>query len=199
MKFSKLISTLFHPIVLPTIGSMLYFLLIQNNFRSNQKFAVLGMVFLTTYIIPICILLLFKKLQLISSYKTESISERKIPVLIMILVFYLLGNTLEAIPSLEDLSILFYATSIGLITVYLLFVVKIKISIHVLSMAILVGYFMVLTSLYNQSFIPVIIITILLAGVLGSARLQLNAHTPKEVYLGFLFGFLSPIITTYIL
>ena len=188
-----------HPIVIPTIGAMLYFLLIPNRFGSNQKLAVLGLIFATTYLIPLFILVFFKRIKLIKSFNVVAISERKIPVIMMIVLFYLLGNTLQNIPNLRDLGLLFYATSLGLIFIYIFFAFKVKASIHLLSLGISTGFFMVLGILYSQSFLIVIIVTLLLSGVLASARLYLKAHTPKEVYLGFLFGILAPFIVFYLL
>ena len=84
-----------HPIVIPTIGVLLYFILIPNGFNSDQTLAVLGLIFVTTYIIPLVLLILFKKLKLIKSFKADSIKERKVPIAMMIVLFYLLGNTLK--------------------------------------------------------------------------------------------------------
>jgi hypothetical protein len=185
-----------HPIVLPTIGVLLYFILIPNNINSNQKLSLLGLIFVTTYVIPLVILILFKKFKLIKSFKAESIKERKIPVAMMIVLFYLLGNTLQNIPNLRDLGLLFYATSLGLVFVYISFAFKLKVSLHLLSLGIITSFFIVLGLIYSRSFIIIIITTLFLSGLLASARLHLNAHIPKEVYLGFLFGFAS-IFTIY--
>ena len=199
MNIHKIISTILHPIVIPTVGVMLYFLLIPNNFLSSQKFAVLSTVFISTYLIPLLILILFKKLNIIKSYQTKSIKERKLPVALMIFLFYLLGNTMNSTPNLADLSLLFYATSVGLFIIYILFFLKIKASIHLLSLGISAGFFMVLSNNYSQSYLIVIIITILLSGLLGSARLHLKAHTKREVYMGFFLGIISPLILNIIL
>ena len=188
-----------HPIVIPTVGVMLYFLLIPNNFYSNQKLTVLSLVFVVTYLIPLLILILFKKLKIIKSYKAESIKERKLPVALMIVLFYLLGSSINNIANLRELALLFYATSIGLFFVYILFFFKIKSSIHLLSLGISAGFFMVLTNNYSQSFLIIIIIIFLLSGLLASARLNLKAHTSKEIYIGFFSGVFSPIILSFIL
>ena len=188
-----------HPIVIPTIGIILYFILIPNSFNSNQKFAVLGLIFVTTYIVPLVILYIFKKLNLIKSFKAESIRERKVPIAMMIVLFYLLGNTLKDIPNLVDLGLLFYATTLGLIFIYVFFAFKLKTSIHLLSLGITTGFFMVMNYTYNQNLITVVIGCLIFAGILGTARLQLKAHTPKEVYLGFMFGMISPFIVFYFL
>lgn len=200
MRFHKIISTILHPIVIPTVGVMLYFLLIPNNYYANQKLSVLSLVFIVTYLIPLLVLILLKRLKIIKSYQTKSIKERKLPVALMIFLFYLLGNTINNIANLRDLNLLFYATSIGLFVIYLLFFIKIKASIHLLSLGISAGFFMALSNNYSQSYlIIVIIIIILLAGILGSARLHLKAHTKREVYIGFVLGILSPILVDFFL
>ncbi|OAD45362.1 hypothetical protein [Polaribacter atrinae] len=199
MKFHKFISVMLHPIVIPTIGITLYFILIQNSFSRNQKFAVLGLIFITTYIVPLLILILFRRFKLIKSFKADSIKERKVPVAMMIVLFYLLGNTLYGIENLKDLGMLFYATSLGLVSIYILFAFKIKTSIHLISIGITVGFFYVLSFIYQQNLIAVIVCGLLLSGMLASARLHLKAHTQKEVYLGFVLGFLAPSIVFYFL
>ena len=188
-----------HPIVIPTIGVILYFILIPNGFNSKQRLAILGLIFVTTYIIPLVILILFKRLKLIKSFKAESIKERKIPIAMMIVLFYLLGNTLKKIPNFFDLGLLFYASTLGLVFIYILFIFKIKTSIHLLSLGITSGFFFVLNAIHSQNLIIIVISTFILSGLLASARLHLKAHKPTEVYLGFILGFISPIIVFYFL
>ncbi|QTD39309.1 hypothetical protein JL193_07285 [Polaribacter batillariae] len=178
---------------------MLYFLLVPNYLGSNQKLILLSLVFVTTYLIPLLILILFKKIKLVKSFNANSIKERKIPIAIMIVLFYLLGNTLFKIANLDDLGFLFYATCVALVLVYFLFFFNLKTSIHLTSMGITTGFFMVLGAKYSHPFPTTIIITIVLAGMVANARLHLKAHTPLEVYLGYFVGFLSPFATYYFL
>ena len=188
-----------HPIVIPTIGVLLYFILIPNSFNRDHRLAVLGLIFVTTYIIPLTVLILFKRLKLIKSFKADTIKERKVPIAMMIVLFYLLGNTIKEIPNLRDIGLLFFATTLGLVCIYILFSFKLKTSIHLLSLGITTGFFFVLNSIYSKNLITVIICALLLSGILASARLYLKAHTQTEVYLGFILGFLSPIIVFYFL
>ncbi len=199
MKFYKYLSVILHPIVIPTIGILLYFLLIPNNLGSRQELGVLGLIFATTYLIPLFILILFKKLKLIKSFNVTTIKERKIPVAMMIVLFYLLGNTLYNVPNLRDIGLLFYATTCGLVFIYILFSFQIKTSIHLLSLGIFTGFFIVLGIIYSKSFIAVIVIAILLSGLLATSRLNLKAHSTKEIYLGYFLGFISPFIIFYLL
>tara|TARA_B100000795_G_scaffold269661_1_gene259822 strand:- start:797 stop:1396 length:600 start_codon:yes stop_codon:yes gene_type:complete len=199
MRFYKLISTILHPIVIPTIGVMLYFLLIPNNLFQFQKLTIISLVFGISYLIPLLILILLKKTKIIKSYHPKSIKERKLPIAIMIIVYYLFGNSLSSMPYLRDLALLFCATSLSLFFIYILFYFKIKASIHLLSLGISVGFFMVLSIIYAKSFTIVIIFIILLAGLLASARLHLKAHTEKDIYIGFFIGTLAPFYLQYFL
>lgn len=199
MGFYKLISTILHPIVIPTIGVMLYFLLIPNSLLQNQKLTILSLVFGVSYVIPLLILFFLKKTRIIKSYQPKSIRERKLPIALMTIVFYLFGNSLNSIANLRDLGLLFYATSLSLFLSYIMFYFKIKASIHLLSLGISVAFFMVLSIVYTQSFVIVIVIIILLAGLLASARLHLKEHTPKEIYVGFFIGTVTPFYLQYLL
>lgn len=199
MKFQKYISAIIHPIVIPTIGVMIYFLLVPTTYMSAQKFTVLSAVFVITYLIPLFTLLVFKKLKLIDSYKTETIKERRLPVLLMVILFYFLANTLNSTLILKDLTLLFYASSLGLLIIYILFYFKFKMSIHLFSLGISTGFFLVLSEIYSQSFLLVIIILIFLSGLVASARLHLNAHNKLEVYSGFFVGIIAVFATYFIL
>lgn len=188
MRFHKTISTLLHPIVVPTIGVILYFILIPHTLIRKQQLVMLALVFGFTYIVPVFILLILKGLGLIKNFQLHSIKERKIPLFLMIVIFYFLGKSLFSISLIRDLAILFYGTALSLIIIYILFSAKIKASIHLLSMGSALGFFLILTDKYDISMLPIIMIIVLLSGLLGSSRLHLNAHTTTEVYAGFFIG-----------
>ena len=199
MRFQKFISIILHPIVLPTVGIILYFLTIPHAIERPQRLYLIGFIFIATYLIPLGILILLKAFKLIESYHVHSIKERKIPLFIMILLFTVLGNTFFKLPLLRDFGVLFYGTSFGLILVYLFSIFQLKVSLHLLSIGSMVGFFMVMGIEYITSVIPVLLLLIVLSGLLASARLHLKAHTPKEVYLGFFFGVFTQLSVYYIL
>ncbi len=188
MRFHKIISTLFHPIVMPTIGIMLYFLVTTKQIEPYQKLLAILIIFGTTYFIPLVLLFLLKSLKKIDSYQLKKRKERKLPLAIMVVLFYALGNLFKRILILEEISLLFHATSLGLIITYFLLNFSIKSSIHLLSIGISCGFFMMVALKSDESYMLIIIINFLIAGLLGSARLHLKAHSPKEVYVGFLIG-----------
>ncbi len=199
MRFQKIISTILHPIVIPTIGVLLYFLFIPHRIQKSQQLALLSLIFVATYLVPLLVLILLKSFKSIKSFNVYSIKERKIPVLLMIVLFYVLGNALTKISVAKDFGILFYATVFSLIIVYLLFTIRFKTSLHMLSMGNAIGFFLVLGIRYTISVLPVIIGFILLSGLLASSRLHLKAHTVKEIYTGFFLGIISPFLIFYFL
>jgi len=71
---------------------------------------------------------------------------------------------------------------------------KMKISAHMVGIGGATGAFLVVGLTGFQDFSIFVIAGVFIAGCLGWARLQLNAHTPKEVYSGFLLGVLCQLI-----
>lgn len=199
MRFQKFISTVLHPIVIPSLGVLIYFIFVSQSISQKQQILLLALVFGITYVIPVFTLIILKSLGIIRDSQLATIRERRMPILLMMLLFYLLGNTLVNINFLRDLGLLFYGTSASLLFVYLLFAFQIKTSLHLLSMGTVVGFFLIITNIYSLHLMPIIMVFILLSGLLASSRLYLNAHNSNEVFIGFSLGFISQLLIFWIL
>ncbi|MDG1423385.1 MAG: hypothetical protein P8P78_06390 [Flavobacteriaceae bacterium] len=191
MKLHKFISTILHPTVLPTVGAFLYFIFVTQTFEKRLQLIVLGLIFVLTYIVPILLLFFLKNFGFIKDFQVSTIKERRVPVIFMILILYFLGNTIIQIPMIRNLGILFYGTSLSLICIYVLFSIKLKSSLHLVSMGNMLGFFLIMTNVNNLSILFIIILLIFLSGILASSRLYLKAHTPIELLIGFFLGFIS--------
>lgn len=199
MRWHKFISTVLHPIVMPSIGVLLYYIFTPVYFNTSKQYALFSVIFIATYAIPLLLLIFLKSIGYIKSYQVHSIEERKIPLFFMTSLFFILGKFFYDVSYLKDLSYLFYGTTVGLILVYCIFYFKIKTSLHLLSMGSAVGFFLVFQLKHQVGILPVIAILIVLSGLLASSRLKLKAHTPNEVYLGFFIGVFSQFLVHYIL
>jgi hypothetical protein len=75
-----------------------------------------------------------------------------------------------------------------------------KISVHSVGICGLIGILLPLNKISEDGalFYPTII-TIVIAGVIMSARLKLNAHTPREVMVGGLLGFATSFVLMFFL
>jgi len=194
MRWHKFISAVLHPVVIPTIGILLYLILSDIRLSRQQQLTLLGVVFTATYIIPILLLVLFKSIGSIKSYKLTTINERKVPLLFMIVLFFFIGKILNRPHITREISYLFYGTSLSLSLVYLIFITNTKTSLHLLSMGSALGFFLIFQQIHTVNILPLIIVIVILCGFLATSRLYLKAHTPKEVYLGFFIGVICQFI-----
>jgi len=113
--------------------------------------------------------------------------ERSLPFLTTLVfnlsTYYLFTNV--SIPALFGNLVLGAAASVA---VAFLINLKWKVSIHLLGMGGIVGTIIGLVIRYQIDATQLIIALVLISGIVGYARLQLNAHTPKQVYVGFVLG-----------
>lgn len=65
---------------------------------------------------------------------------------------------------------------------------KWKVSIHMLGMGGIVGTIIGLILRYQVDAIQLVMALVILSGVVGYSRLRLDAHTPLQVYVGFVLG-----------
>ena len=194
MRLHKITSTILHPIVLPTIGVLLYFTFISQSLEKRIQLIVLGLVFVLTYLVPLLLLIFLKRFMMIKDYEVSTIKERRFPVIFMIVVLYFLGSTIIQIPTIRNLGILFFGTSLSLTCIYFekanedCFSIKLKSSLHLVSMGSMLGFFLIMTNFNNLPLLPIIIVLVILSGILASSRLYLKAHTPLEILIGFSLG-----------
>lgn len=198
MLFYKAISYIFHPIVFSIISTLLYFIILPSHITKKAEHSILIIVFLSTYIVPVLLLFFLKRFKMIENYQLSSIEERKFPVLFMIVLFSLLGKTLLDTHIVDLLAYSFLGCALSLFFVYLLFYTKLKTSLHSLSIAGLIAFISVISFQYKLNLLLILIFLFLLFGIIALTRLKLKAHTPVEIYLGFIIGVLPQIAVYYL-
>jgi len=195
MLFYKLISYLFHPLLFSFIGTFLYLFLSPKHFEKKQEYIILFVIFISTYILPIFLLALLKKMNLIKSYHLRSIEERKFPVIFFIILSFMIGKMLLNIQIVDLLAYSFFGVASALAFTYLLFSFKIKASLHTIGIGGLVGFVIIMSYEYQLNFNLIIAILFIISGLIAVSRLKLNAHQPKEVYIGFLLGIIMQFVS----
>lgn len=191
MKFYKFISFIFHPLLFSFIGTFLFLFLSPKHIIKQQEYIILTVIFVSTYILPILFLMLLKKLDFIRDYHLKTIEERKFPVLFFTVLSFLIGRMLLNIQIVDLLAFSFFGVAIALFTTYLIFYFKIKSSLHTLGIGGLIGFVIVMSLEYQLNFNLIISILFILAGIIALARIKLNAHQNKEIYIGFLIGLIA--------
>nr|WP_319400267.1 PAP2 family protein [uncultured Carboxylicivirga sp.] len=191
--FSKVFSTLFHPLLMPTIGLFLIFN-IGGHFAYipfEHKRIVYLIVFLSTSVLPLSLIPLFLLLGVIKSVYMKQRKERLLPVAFTGL-FYLLGYYfLVRFPVVPYFIQGFMLATLLTIIVAMFITFFWKISMHMIGIGGLTGALLALSMRFGLDITVLFSIVVIISGLVGVSRLYLNAHTPLQVHIGFILGFFT--------
>lgn len=189
-KFAWAISVIFQPIFVPLYSLIILFnadTYITYAINPEVKQFIFLITLLNTIILPIGVFYYFYRAKLIDSLHMHTAKERSLPFLTVMVfqlsTFYLFSKA--PLPSLFANLILGAALSV---TVAFFINLKWKVSIHMLGMGGIVGTIIGLTLRYQVDAIQLVMALVILSGVVGYSRLRLDAHTPLQVYVGFILG-----------
>ena len=200
MKFHKLISHIFHPILAPVVGTILFFIVLPRHTNKDLETTIIGAVFIGTYILPLIFLSFLKKSSVIQNFKLETVDERKFPILFHIALLYLLSTLIRKFDSTMELTLFFYGVQLSLLLCVFLLYRRFKVSLHMVGIGGLISFSALFSYYYQINSLLFLAAFFIIAGFIASARLYLNAHTKKEVYSGILIGVLGQVavfITIY--
>jgi hypothetical protein len=190
IKLARVISYLLHPLFMPAYSFFLVFQFntyIAYSLTQSVKVAIFTVLIFNTVLIPAFISFMLVKKGSVNSIEMVTKEERLWPFLTTSLFFILSSYLLYYIP----LPRIFFLILLGAtITVVLGFLINTgwKISVHMMGIGGVIGILigMAQRMLIDMS-VPVII-GFLLSGILATARLRLEAHTPSQLYIGFIMG-----------
>lgn len=197
MKISaRIISVLFHPLLFPTYGVLLILLCNPNMYGYfGEKVHVIWLivVFAPTFLFPVVWMLMMKRLQMIQSLELNEAKERIIPF-VACATFYLWTMWMfkpNAEMKIPSNLLVFYMMGGASLSLFLLFFINIffKVSIHAAGAGNILGLLLPLIRYSTYDLRILLVVVILAAGVIGTARLILNAHTPREIFTGYFVGF----------
>ena len=160
---ARIFSYLLHPFLMPSYALLLIFgsdTYIGFGVTLKAQQLIFLVVFVNTFLIPTILSFFLVRKKLVSDIEMPSNLERRLPLLI---------TTLS-------------------IVIAMMVNLKWKISLHMVGIGGLIGALVGISLRQYVDFRGLIIVLILLAGILGSSRLTLSAHTPAQVYVGFMVG-----------
>lgn len=160
------------------------------------KVIVLGVVYCFTILMPTLTIFLFRK---INGYSTREMGERKhrfMPFVLTILSYVF------CLVIMYRLNIPWYMTGIILVALLVMLVCLVlnlrwKLSEHMAGAGGIVGGLVAFSALFGYNPVWWLCLFILIAGVLGTARLILSHHTPGEVLGGFLVGLICALLVLH--
>ena len=193
-KLASIISYVFHPLMMSTFLFLILsiaspYTILPVGFTKTGAVVLIILLWVTTFIIPSLSLFILKKTGSISSLSLNNRKERITP---MIYTTVMYGVTTYMFSTKVELGVMisvFLGISTLLIALTTLITLFWKISVHGMGIGGLIGL-LIASNLMEDivQFDSILVVLFILAGIVLSARLKLNAHTPTQVYFGFLMG-----------
>jgi len=188
---ARIISISFHPLLAPVYGLLVIFfaptLYWYLPFRVKE---ILFFIFLiNNVLIPLSLMPFLRYRNLISSWTIDERRERLVPLMIITLLYVVTSYIMYKLQIPVFLKV--YAYSLALLALVLLIInLRWRISIHSAGAGAVTALVFVLSLKMGVPLPLQLVATILVSGFVMSARLLTNLHEPRQVYGGFLTGFI---------
>jgi hypothetical protein len=192
-RIAQVISVVFYPLFVPTYAFAILLTMpayFSSVMTAEAKWMVIGLIFITTCLLPTIMFYLMIRTGIVTTTWLSKREDRTLPYIVSIIFFYLAYYMLKRL----QISAVYYyfmigATFLNIIVMGINFLWKI--SSHTASIGALAGMLVGISYFLGTSYFGLIALTILAAGVVGFARLKLQAHTPAQIYTGFILGFFT--------
>ena len=197
IKTARIVSAVFTPFSITFVAFLILFLFSYLNIMPlAYKLIVLGVVYCFTILMPTLTIFLFRK---INGFEAKDLTDRKkryVPYLLTIIsyVFCMLMMRKLNIPWYMSGIIL---TALLMMLISIILNLKWKLSEHMLGMGGIVGGVVSFSALFGYNPVWWLSLFILIAGVLGTARIILQHHTLSEVLTGFVVGFICALLVLH--
>jgi membrane-associated phospholipid phosphatase len=189
---AKVISVIFHPLLMPVYGILIIFSsqTLFGYLPFNVKKLLFLIIFINNVLLPFSLLPFFRYRNIITSWSIDNRRERIIPLLTITILYAATSYIIFRfpIPALIK-SFVFASFFISLLVTAINF--WWKISVHSVGAGALTALVFVLSVKMYTPLFWYLILVIILAGLVLSSRLRLNAHSPGQVWIGLLTGFLG--------
>ena len=197
IRTARVISAIFTPFSIPFLAFLILFLFSYLRIMPIQyKLIVLGVVYCFTILMPTLTIFLFRK---INGFSPEDLGERKrrfMPFLLTITSYVF------CLVMMHRLNIPWYMTGIILAALIMMVIcivvnLKWKLSEHMAGVGAIVGGLVSFRALFGYNPVWWLCLFILIAGVLGTARIILQHHTLGEVLVGFAVGLICSLLVLH--
>jgi hypothetical protein len=185
---ARFVSVALHPILMSTIG--LLFIFNSGTYLAYLPFEAKRVIFYMflsgTVVIPLCFIPIFIFFHLINNVKIESPAQRFFPILVTGILYFSTYLILRKFPI--PFINLYLLSSATCVLINACIAPWWKISSHMIGAGGLTGLVLSLYFRLNADISGLLIISILISGIVGFARLRLSAHSQLQVYAGFFTG-----------
>ncbi|GAB3761259.1 hypothetical protein [Spirosoma pomorum] len=208
-RFAYFLSAILHPLLMPTL--LFGILLLQTPtvigldvFSVSLRASLLVLLFIGTFAAPSLLIYYLFQSGYIRNLYLDQLADRRIPYFLTALIYtfvgYLFAYRMQIVSTLSpEIPILLGSITVSILLVGLISLYW-QISAHGVGIGGVLGSIAALALKFSlpELFLPTIILVIL-AGLVASARLRLNAHTPAEVGAGLSLGLVVSVAAVLLL
>lgn len=187
-KLAKFVSIIAHPVLLPTLMLLVFILSGIFKLAAIRADICFFVVFGTTFILPVLILLILKKFKLIKSLTMERREDRFLPLFLMVIFLYATSRFFIGVIPLLLYNFYLICNMVLCVVVFWINMYW-KISFHGVGWGAFVGMLFIMTTISSNVYLVYFVVSVLMSGVVGWARLKLKSHSESQVYVGFTVGF----------
>ena len=191
---AKIISYIFHPLFVPVYLAWFLVNIQPHLFASftplEKSITIIRFAVFYTFF-PLVTVLLAKGLGFLDSIFLKTQKERIIPYIACGVYFFFMWYVLRNQPEFSR-EVVILAKAIWITSwVGLLANIYMKVSMHAMSMGVMLAFILLLGLEQGSGYAIYISIALLIAGLVCSARFIVSDHTPAEIYIGLLIGIAS--------
>lgn len=190
----KGISYIFHPLLMPFFGSLIYFLNAPRFIPEEVVIAKIFSLIIITILVPIVIFYFLKNVGVIGADNLKDVKQRRIPMLLQSLIFLLVIKMLLDIYNYPELYFFFLGILFSSLVSIFLILFGIKISLHMIGIASVTMFTIVLSIHFSINLTLLIAVMIVINGLLATYKLHQRIHSSIEVLLGFLTGIIPQLL-----
>jgi len=185
----------FNPLLVPTIALLLImgYLPGVELFSTKLKLVIVGVIFLSTCIIPL-IFIMLGKLNRGWNKDSNSYFDKVMPYLFTIMGAYLGSQFLGKLP-IPGIFRIFLLGICSMIIVVTLIALKWKLSDYMLALGGFLGALIALNFKFGMNLLWLIVVVILISGIVSSSHIYLEKDSPSQLSAGFFTGLFCMFLT----
>lgn len=171
-------------------------------FSATLRLSLLVLIFIGTFGVPALLIYYLYRSGYVRTLQLTTLTDRRVPFFLTALVYtfltFLFAFRMELISTIApEIAVLLGSISLSILLVGLISLYW-QISAHSVGISGVVGIIAGIMLKFSQTdlFFP-LLLSVLLTGFVGSARLKLNAHTPAQIGAGVVLGLSVSLVAVF--
>lgn len=181
-------SYIFHPLFISVYAILIFFFFGISFFQYAEIYLIIIQIIIITVFIPVTFYYLLLSMGKVDSIMLAETAQRRIPLMIHAVLLSILIQKSITIHVSPELYFFFLGSLISTILALLLAFVDFKASLHMIGITALTVFTIGISLHFEKRMILPVVLLLVSCGLVASSRLEMKAHTQKELFLGSCIG-----------